>query len=350
MRPRQIGLIGLGYWGSKYLRLLREMPGVELAFVADVDRDRLHNVGPYTSIPQYYDVRAAIEANRIDGVIVATPASTHRRVVQECLEKEVQVLVEKPLATSMADALFLAHLSREKNTLLYPGHVYAHNDAVRALAKWVSDGALGGLRYVTCQRTGLGPVRGDVNVLWDLVPHDLTILDLLGLGKPESITSIGTSFLQHGIEDIAFSTLRYNGGAITHIQASWLDPYKVRRVTVVGSKRMALLDDVATEDRLRIYEHGVDVLPTTEYGEFKTQVRSGDVRIPFISNREPLRNMVETFLHAHRNTESTSDELVRGLSIVAVLETMNQSMHSNGSMTMMDWTRLEEFTETVKVS
>jgi predicted dehydrogenase len=334
LRPLRIGLVGLGYWGKKYLRVLHELPSVKLVFVVDTDHNQLSQFEVAGSLPTYDEPLKALSSCETDAVIVVTPASTHQEVVKNCLEKGVHVMVEKPLTLSSKDASELARLSRESGHILYPAHIYAHNDSVKVLSEMANSKSLGDIRYVTCLRAGLGPVRADVNVLWDLVPHDLTILYSIGLHAPEAVRAIGSSFLQQGVEDVVFCTLQYPGGAVAHIQASWLDPYKIRRVTVVGSKQMALFDDVATDDSLKIYERGVDILPTTEYGEFKAQVRSGDVHIPHVLGREPLRNMVEDFIAKCRNPKERSDELGRGLAIVASLEAMSKSMRTNGSPVM----------------
>jgi predicted dehydrogenase len=323
--------------------VLNEIGGIELTFVADTNRDRLDALSNSQYLHKYEDALEAISTCNIDAAIVVTPASTHRRMAQLCLESGAHVMVEKPLALSSEDAHELARLSKQYKRILYPGHIYAHNDTVRVLSKMVSEEALGKLRYVTCMRTGLGPVRADVNVLWDLVPHDLTILRSLRLDRPTRVRAIGTSFLQRGVEDVVFCTLEYEGGAIAHVEASWLDPYKIRRVTVVGSRRMALFDDVATDDRLKIYERTVDISPTTEYGEFKAQVRSGDVHIPYISAREPLRNMIEAFVTRCRNPNETLDELNEGLSIVSTLEALNRSMRTDGAPVRLELAGLEQY-------
>jgi predicted dehydrogenase len=165
---------------------------------------------------------------------------------------------------------------------------------------------------------------------------------MLGLDKPEWVVATGSSFVKPGVEDVAFGTVGYSGGQIANIQASWLDPHKVRRATIVGDKAMAIFDDVATEDRLRIYKHGVDVLPASEYGEFKAQVRSGDVYIPYVETREPLRNMLDAFLQAFYDRDKASIELARALGIVSVLEAMSHSMKIGGSPVKLDWTKSEE--------
>jgi predicted dehydrogenase len=342
-KPLRIGLVGLGYWGNKYLRVLHELPSVKLVFVVDTDHSRLNQFDAAGSLPTYDEPLEALSSCKADAAIVVTPASTHQEVVKSCLEKGVHVMVEKPLALSSRDATELAQLSRESGRILYPAHIYAHNDSVRALSETANSKSFGEIRYITCLRAGLGPVRGDVNVLWDLVPHDLTILHSLGLHEPEAVRAIGSSFLQQGVEDVVFCTLQYPGGAVAHIQASWLDPYKIRRVTVVGSRQMALFDDVATDDSLKIYERGVDILPTTEYGEFRAQVRSGDVHIPHVLAREPLRNMVEDFIAKCRHPEESSDELDRGLAIVASLEAMSKSLSTNGFPVKPKWGRNEQY-------
>lgn len=339
MRTHRIGLVGYGYWGPKYLRLLREHPETRPAFVVDVDSTRLKSLEE-DGIPTFPDVEAALGSVPTDAVIVVTPATTHRKVVETCLRRGVKTLVEKPLTPSLKDSEALVRLSQELKVLLYPGHIYAHNDGVRALAARVKAKSFGGLRYVDSVRTGLGPVRGDVSALWDLVPHDLTIIESVGLRRPEEVVAMGNSFLRPGVEDVVFGTLRYPGGALANVQGSWLSPYKVRQTTVVGAQEMAIFDDMVNEDPLRLYGRGVEILPTTEYGVFKTQIRSGDVTLPYVALREPLRNLLEDFLAACRDPRLAQDELRRALEVVATLEAMERSMRAGGRLTKVDWSKV----------
>jgi predicted dehydrogenase len=339
----RVGLFGLGYWGSKYLRLLQEIPSIELTFVVDSDPKRLKTIRETTRIHKYSTPAAALSKERADAAVVVTPASTHRRVVSSCLDNSLDVLVEKPLALSLRDSIVLAQKAAKVGRILFPGHVYAFNDALREAAKIVSQSSFGEMRYVSCMRTGLGPIRGDTNALWDLVPHDLTALSEFGLRRPEEVVAVGRSFLQPGIEDVAFATLLYSKRRIANIQASWLDPYKIRRITAVGSRKMVTFDDGAIEDRVKVYERGVELMPTAAFGEFKTHIRSGDIHVPYVDQREPLRNLVEGFLHSRADPKSANVEILRALEIVTILGSMDRSMRRDGARTRVDWNPLDAF-------
>lgn len=344
MSALRVGIIGLGYWGSKYVRVMRELPGIEISFLADTDQTRLDEVSAGLGVPRFNELSAALENESTDAVFIVTPAVTHRELAQEALEQGFDVFLEKPFTLSVEDALQLVRCSRESGRLLYPGYIYAHNTAVKALAERAHNGTFGDLRYVTCLRTGLGPIRGDVNALWDLAPHDLTILDCLEMGQPEGVSAVGACFLQANIEDVVFGTLRYPNGTVAHIQTSWLDPYKVRQVTVVGSRRMAIFDDMATEERLRIYERGVDITGFSPHGEFKAEVRTGDINIPYIPMEEPLRNMAEAFVERCRRGGAASGEILRALTMTQILESMHASIRANGVPVRIDWSRVRDAT------
>jgi predicted dehydrogenase len=339
----RVGLFGLGYWGSKYARLLSEIPQVTVACVVDADRGRLNGLRAGPEVARYTEASRALQKEKLDAAIVVTPASTHTALVAQCLDRSLDVLVEKPLTLSLGDAILLAKKAKHAGKLLFPGHVYAHNDGVRALSKAVGSASFGKLRYVSCLRTGLGPVRGDTNVLWDLVPHDLTILSMIGAGRPTAAIAVGRAFLRPEVEDVAFGTLLYPGGRLAHIQASWLDPHKVRKVTAVGSRRMVSFDDTSVEECVKVYERGVDLVPSATFGEFMAQVRSGDAHIPFIAAREPLRNLVQAFLDARSDPAKGGPDLKRALEIVAILEAMHQSMRDDGARSAIKWKRLAEW-------
>ncbi len=339
----RVGLFGLGYWGSKYLRLLQEIPQVELVCAVDADPGKTKLLRGAGGVRFYSSPDRALAEERFDAAVVVTPASTHTKVVRACLDHSVDVMVEKPLALSLKDSVSLARRARDSGRILFPGHVYAHNDALEVAAGVARKKSFGQLRYISCVRTGLGPIRGDTNALWDLVPHDLTALWMFGLRRPREVVAVGQAFLQPGIEDVAFATLLYAGGRIANIQASWLDPYKVRRITAVGSRQMVTFDDGAIEDRVKVYERGVEIVPSSEFGEFKAHIRSGDIHVPYVEQREPLRNLVEAFLQSRSRPALAARELHRALEIVAVLEAMDRSMRRQGTRVKVDWKPIEAF-------
>jgi predicted dehydrogenase len=326
MESSRLGIIGAGYWGEKYIRVIHQMDSCELAFVVDSDAARVRQLSETMGVDGYSDLEEALNRHDCDSVIVSTPASSHRRIVERCLRLGLDVLVEKPLALSVADASEMVKSSIDAGRLLFPAHIYAHNDVVKRLVDLVKGGQLGDLRFVSASRVGLGPVRDDVNALWDLVPHDLTMLDLLGLEHPVEVTSLGSSFLRPGIEDIVISSLKYERGQVALLQASWLSPVKVRSFMVVGSEKTAIFDDTAIDGPLRIYSSGVDLIPTNEFGVFKTQIRVGDVESPFVEVHEPLKNLFAEFLRLRRSPVSATMHISRAIRIVGVLETLAKAL------------------------
>lgn len=341
----RVGLVGCGYWGSKYLRLLKEHPSIELAFVVDAEADRLRAVdSSFKGVPTFTSIQDAVSKTRAArAVVVATPASSHRGVVTDCLDLGLDVLVEKPMALTTEDALAMARRSKETGRLLFPGHVYAFNDAVRYLSDQVAKKRLGKVLYAVCARTSLGPIRRDVNALWDLIPHDLTILETLGLSKPREVWSNGDSFLQADIEDVVVSGLRYPGGQAAYIHTSWLSPAKVRQVTVVGTDAMAIFDDTAIDNPVQIFDKGITQEPTQTYGEFKSQVRTGDTYLPKITPKEPLRNMVDAFLKCLASNQYPTEEVRGSIMTVHVVEALSQALRHGGLRPIKDWSFLDAF-------
>lgn len=335
----RIGLVGCGYWGSKYLRLLREHPAIDLAFVVDAEADRLRAAeDSFKGVPTFSSLEDAVSKSGAPrAVVVATPASSHRSVVATCLDMGLDVLVEKPMALTTEDALAMVHRSKERGRLLFPGHVFAFNDAVRYLSSQVKNNRLGKILYAVCSRTSLGPIRRDVNALWDLIPHDLTILEALGLTQPHEVWSNGDSFLQADIEDVVVSGLRYPGGQAAYIHTSWLSPAKVRQVSVVGTDAMAVFDDTAIDNPVQIFDKGITQAQTQTYGEFKSQVRTGDTYLPKITSREPLRNMVDAFLECLAANEYPIEEVRRSVMTVHVVEALSQALRQGGHRSIKDW-------------
>jgi len=269
----------------------------------------------------------------VDAVVVSTPASTHYEMVKECLEYGKDVLVEKPFTLSSRDAEELVVLARKKERVLMVGHTFIYNPAFCELKRLASSGDLGGIYYLHFSRTGLGPIRKDVNVMWDLAPHDLSMLLHLVEEMPVRVSARGQSYLQEGIEDVVFMTLDLPNGVLAGVHASWLDPYKIREVTVVGSKKMAVFDDVEKLETLKIFDKGVERSGEkiyAGYGEFQLSVRDGDIRIPKIEPGEPLKNQCKHFLECITKRKEPITGGEEGLKVVQILEAAQKSLGSNG--------------------
>ncbi len=331
-----IGVIGAGYWGPKHIRNFNELPGARATMVSDLDPNRLSTIQlQYPGIRTTTDFRQLLASPDVDAVVVVTPVSTHARLAGEALQANKHVLVEKPLAATVAEAEHLIQLAKEHNRVLMVGHTFLYNPAVHALRELVQGGSLGDIYYVDAQRLNLGLFQRDINVMWDLAPHDISIL-LYVLGtQPLAVGASGNAYVQPGIEDVAYMQLEFPHHIRASIHVSWLDPNKVRQITVVGSKKMAVYDDVATLDKIRVYDKGVDVpAPTTSFGEFQLSYRYGEIRIPHVASTEPLRLECQHFLECVQRGSQPLSDGAQGLAVVRVLETAQAALKTATMLSM----------------
>jgi len=322
-----VAVIGLGYWGPNLARNFHELPEAELCELCDSDRTRLQEMEkrfPQARLSQNH--LFVLNNPEIEAVAIATPAVTHYALVREALEHDKHVLVEKPLSLSTAEAEELVALAHGCGKVLMVDHTFEYHPAVELIKQLIRDGELGRIHYILSQRLNLGIVRQDVNALWNLAPHDISIiLRLLG-EEPMEVEAFGGTFLQEKIEDVVFLSLGFPSGAIAQIHVSWLDPRKVRQVTVVGSRKMVVFDDTVSEERVKIYNKGIDRQESYEsYGEYFT-MRFGDVVAPRIPGHEPLRLACTDFLRAIREGTSPRSDGEVGLRVVRVLEAADAAL------------------------
>jgi predicted dehydrogenase len=335
MSELRFGLIGLGHWGPNYARLLRgQVPDATLAACADLQEERLRPMSRlYPGVRLHDGHRDMLEAGGLDAVIVATTAATHRAVVEDCLRAGLHVLVEKPLADTSADASAILELAEGTDRVLMVGHTFLYNPAVEYVKRALDGGELGRILYFSFRRTGLGPIRQDVNALWDLAPHDLSMLRYWLGAPPLQVTARGQSYLRPDVEDVVFLTLRYPGDVLVGIQVSWLDPVKDRRVTIVGDRRMVVYDDVHPTEKLRVYDKGASYQPRGgEFSEFMASVRDGDIIVPKIENREPLREELIHFVECIETGATPRSDGRQGLEIVRTLEQAQADLARNVAM------------------
>ncbi len=337
-RSLNIGVIGYGYWGPKLVRNFQEIPATQVTMVADLHPRRLIEVRQaYPEIAVTQD-HLELLASDVDAVVVATPVSTHFPIGRDCLHHGKHVLIEKPLARNRREGQALIDLAVERDLVLMVGHTFEYNPAVRMLKEIVASGEIGRVYYVHAARTNLGIFQKDVNVLWDLAPHDISILlYVLGL-DPLDVSACGEAYVQPGIHDIARLTLNFTNRVQAHIHVSWLDPCKVRRITVVGEKKMVVYDDVEMQEKIKIYDKGVETPDHTDnYGEFQLSYRYGNITIPRIPLHEPLKvectHFAECILH---NRRPQSDGEV-GLKVVKVLESAEKSLLNGGMREPIVW-------------
>jgi len=328
----RFAVIGAGAWGLNYVRMLASEPGSELALVVDPDPDatqRARTIAPDIAVTA--DAEHALSDPTIDAIVIASPALTHAALAIEALRCGKHVLIEKPLALNLVDALAVGRAAHASDRTSMVGHLMVYHPAVVRLRELLRSGGLGKLHYVHSTRVNLGRLRQDENALWSFGPHDLSMIDLLLEGMPDTVSASGLCVLQPGVEDVVFLTLRYPSGELAHVHLSWLSPRKERRLTLVCSKKMVEFDDVSTE-KLRIYDKGYDRPPSfTEYGQYLT-IRDGDVHIPQISMQEPLRLQIRHFLACIAERRVPETNVMTGVRVTSILDAAQRSLAEGGAV------------------
>jgi len=328
----RVGVIGAGYWGPNLIRNLIENSAATVGAVAELDAERLgHLRTRYPQIGHFtHDFRDFFGLD-LNAVVVSTPPETHFDIVAECLEQGLHVLVEKPLTTDSTEALRLVELAEDRGLTLMVGHTFEYNPAVRLLREMLIGGDIGTVRYIDAIRVGLGLFHPTLNVVWDLAPHDISILIHLLGEMPSSVSTRGISCVQESIEDVAYMTLTFPSGVLAHIRMSWLDPQKTRRITVVGSERMVVYDDVEAHEKLKVYDKRVDAIRMTDtFGEFQFAYHYGSVVSPFIHFEEPLMLECAHFVDCVLNNTKPLTDGWNGLRVVRVIEAAQHSLREGG--------------------
>jgi predicted dehydrogenase len=320
----RVGLVGLGYWGPNLARNLADLPGLELALLCDLDERRLESYAarfPEASHTTRYE--DLLEDDGLAAIAIATPVVTHFELAREALLAGKHVFVEKPLALSSTLGEQLLALAEERGLVLMPGHLLLYHPGVARLKGLVANGDLGRLLYVYGNRQNLGQIRRDENALWSLGAHDLSVILHLVEEEPTDAWARGESFLNPGVEDVVFCYLRFPSGVVAHMHLSWLDPHKMRRMTVVGDRKMAVFDDMELERKVTVYDKGPEQRADT-WGEWQT--RTGDISIPKVANDEPLRLECGHFLALLRGEGDRFAAARDGLAVVRALEQLQASL------------------------
>ncbi len=332
---RGVGIVGLGYWGPNWVRNLHQSQAARRIIACDLDQKRRAHVSQlYSDLETTSRYDDLLNDDDIEGIVVATPVGTHYAMAKRALEAGKSVLVEKPLATSNDEANDLVKTAREKKLVLMVGHTFEYSAPVQKMHDIIASGELGDVFYISSVRANLGLFQRDVNVTWDLATHDISIiLNLMGGREPEAVSCQGESHYGHGVEDVAMLTLRFERNVIAFIHVSWLDPDKIRRTTVVGSRKMLVYDDTAPQEKIRIYDKGVTAQKYYDtFGEFQFSYRYGDIQIPRIEEKEPLFCECEHFVKCIKSGETPNTDGVNGARVVAVLEAANYSLRRGGLM------------------
>ena len=321
----RFGIIGWGYWGPKIARNIDSLQGAAVTIVADTDSQRLKSVASNKPWIQTTSQLEDIFQSDIDAVIIATPVSTHFQLARKALLHNKHVLVEKPLTTCITEAEELIELAQQQQRVLMVGHTFEYNPAVNELRKLMQSGELGNIYCIEAERVNLGLFRNDINVIWDLAPHDISILLYLLDKKPEKIKVQAHAHVQSNIEDVAHIDLEFSDGMNAHIHVSWLHPCKIRRVTVIGDARMVVYDDTNPAEMIKVYNKGADVNadPVVSY-------RYGEITIPHIDWIEPLHLECEDFANSIRTGKKPRASGEVGLEVVRVLAAVQETLQIQG--------------------
>jgi predicted dehydrogenase len=325
-----IAVVGAGAWGKNHIRVFSEMPNVRLKYICDLDPSRLSSIqGTYPQSKTVGDLKPILLDPEVKGVVVASSALSHFSLSKEILLAGKDVLVEKPMALSRKDAEEMLVIAEKKERILMVGHLLIYHPVIDRLKEMINSGELGKIYYIYTQRVNLGVIRQDENALLSFAPHDLSvILHLLG-EEPVVVSAHGESYIQQGIEDVVFLSLRFSDGKMANIHLSWLDPRKLRRITIVGSKKMVVFDDMEASEKLKIYDKGVRNLSYDTYGEY-LGLRFGDITIPSIKMTEPLRTEAEHFIQCIESRKEPKTGGREGLNVVALLLAAQKSLKNKG--------------------
>ena len=327
----RVGVIGFGQWGPNHVRNFSIMDGVEVVRVCDGSEARLKAAQKFLRGVAVTTHAAEItSAADIDAVVVATPTSTHFALVKAALEAGKDVLCEKPLAQTADQCRELADLAIKRGRILMVGHVFLYNSGVLHLKTDLDRGELGRVYYMDAVRTNLGPVRKDVGAIYDLASHDISIFSFLLGAQPVEVSATGNSVLVAGIEDVGFLTLYYPGNIVCHAHASWLNPRKVRQITIVGDQKMAVWDDMNNLEPIRYYDKGVTADHYTSFGEFQMILRDGQIVIPKVKMSEPLQKQDGEFIASVRSRLAPVSDARLGLAVVLVMEAAMESLKNHG--------------------
>lgn len=325
-----IGLIGYGHWGPNHVRTFNQFVDARVRCVADTNSERLKAIRQqWPDMELTCDYRELLRRPDIDAVVIATPVATHFRLVKAALLAGKDVLVEKPITHTAAEADQLIELADKRGRVLMCGHVFLYNAGIRQLRQYIEDGTLGRVYYMSATRTNLGPLRHDVNALYDLGSHDVSIFHYLLASRPLDAAAWGESFLQQDIEDVCFACLRYPNKTMCHMHVSWLNPRKERTLVVAGDKKMAVWDDIDSLEPIRLYDKGVMQEPYyNSFGQFQFQIRDADVLIPKLKLEEPLKAQDRHFLECIKDRQRSITDGRFARDVVETLEALQQSLRT----------------------
>jgi len=328
----KVGVVGCGYWGPNLVRNFTSLANAAVTTICDVNQQRLqHLLRLYPGVAITTRYESMLEGNDVDAVIIATPVSLHYPQAKAALLAGRHVFIEKPMAASSRECRELNRLADEKGLILMIGHTFLYSAAIRKIKAIVDSGDLGQIRYICARRLNLGLFQRDINVVWDLAPHDLSIISYLAGESPAAVCCQGNSSVRQGIEDVASTTLHFSSGMFAIIQSSWLDPKKVREMTIVGRHRMVHYDDLEPLQKIKVYDHRVETPPHYDtFAEFQYSYHYGDMYAPYIKQEEPLKVECQHFVECVQTGKYPLTGGRQGLELVKIIEAATQSLANKG--------------------
>jgi len=328
--PIRIGVVGCGYWGPNHIRVFSSLGslGAKMTIAADHSEERRRHVADlYPWVRVEAQAEAVLQGPDVDAVVIATPVHTHYPFARAALEAGKHVLVEKPFVTEVEQARELIALAGARGVVLMAGHTFEYTAAVNRMRDMLAESALGEVLYVRSERVNLGLFQKDINVLWDLAPHDVSILLYILRGMPTHVSAIGSAHVTEGVEDVVILTLEFGPALMANVLVSWLDPRKVRQMTLVGNRKMLVYDDLSSNEKLRIYDRGVDAPKHYDsFGEFHYSYRYGDIVTPMLKESEPLRAECSHFLDCIARGTAPRSGGEAGLNVTRVLAAAQRSL------------------------
>jgi len=331
--PISLGVIGCGYWGPNLIRNFTQLSGCSVIGMCDLNEVRLKHLGAlYSSVPTFTDFRQLLRTTGLDAVAIATPVKHHFPLAKESLLAGKHTFIEKPMASSSAECEELIEIAERRGLVLMIGHTFLYSSPVQKITQIIRTGDVGEIRYINSRRLNLGLFQRDINVAWDLAPHDISIiLHLLG-EFPKSVNCSGNAHVTPGIEDVTNMSFSFSNQRFATIQSSWLEPRKVREMTIVGTQRMIVYDDLQTHEKIRVYDVRVERPPHYDtFAEFHYSYHYGDSYIPYLKQEEPLKTECEHFLDCIENGTSPATGGRAGLEMVRILEAASASLKANGA-------------------
>lgn len=328
----KVGVIGCGYWGPNLIRNFSNLQSSKVISCADLKENRLaHMKRLFPGVRTTTNYQEIIRDPDVDAVVVATPVASHYKIAHEAIEAGKHVFVEKPLAKSMEEGFELVKFAMERKKTIMVGHTFVYTAAVNKIRELLSAGELGNVHYIASSRVNLGIFQEDINVVWDLAPHDISIMNYILNSRPLAVSAVGHAYIRPGIEDVAFITLSYPNSTLANVHVSWLNPNKIRCTTVVGSKKMLVYDDISSLEKIRIYDKGVTKTPHYDtFGEFQLSYRYGDIMIPRLDDAEPLKIECQHFVDVIEKGAVPRSGGKHGLEVLVALEAASDSIRQHG--------------------